>query len=61
VKAIVLVALVVSAPDVAAAQGLAALEGRWLGSCPGCATGAMPGGFARTLITRVSEAAITIQ
>jgi hypothetical protein len=58
---VVLAVLVASAPGAATAQGLLDLEGRWQGSCPRCAPGAMPGGFARTLIIRVSAAAITIQ
>lgn len=60
-KEVVLALLAFSAPCLVAAQGLADLEGRWLGSCPGCAPGAMPGGFAKTLAIRVSASAITIQ
>jgi len=58
--ALVLALLVVSASH-AAAQGLPDLEATWLGSCPGCAPGAMPGGAARTLVIRLSASAVAIR
>ena len=47
--------------SVVAGQGLLDLGGTWVGSCSDCAPNAMPGGFARTLIIRVSSSEITIQ
>jgi hypothetical protein len=60
-KGLVVALFAIVVPSGAMAQGFADLEGRWLGSCTGCAPGAMPGGFARTLDIRVSASAITIR
>jgi len=57
---LLLAVLLVASPRVAV-QELLNLEGTWRGSCADCAPNAMPAGFSRTLVIRVSPSEIAIR